>query len=550
MRRTEIPRAAIRAAALLCALWLGGALADRVAAQSNGSSFTDRDRLIEVLGEARRGPTAPCAGLRAQSDLETTIVAAQPLTGPGTGASLCQVHGVIVPEVQFLLELPSQWNGRLYVLGNFGYGGESLTGDYGRAERERAHALGFATVFTNLGHDQNVMPGATWARQNLARRIDFGLRGLHVTTEAAKRFAKLYYGEPPRRSYFDGCSTGGGQGLKAAQRFPADYDGIVAGAPVYDFVRLQLYGWNNQMAIARAPLSQDKVALLAKVILEKFDNVDGVRDGVIGDPAAIDFIPTRDLPHASGGRAGFTDLELEALTRIYRGTVLDGKELAPGLPVGAEPAGQTYLGYGTEPGPLSSGWTDRLIANSAGYVPQRDLIETWLKYLAFDNDDPQMTLEQFDPRRDLPRLSTTTTQILDATDADLSAFRAGGGKLLVYHGWADTGVNPRLTTDYFNRVNQGMGTSKDFFRLFMVPGMFHCRGGVNVDRFDALTSVVRWVEKGEAPEQLTAARVENGKSVRTRPLCSYPSVARYVGRGSTDDITAFRCTDPPGRAHP
>ncbi len=506
-------------------------------AQSNGSSLTESQTLTMLAREPRSAPAVRCHDLRAMSDQNLTIVSADSTT---RGAELCRVHGVVPPEVEFMLELPSAWNGRLYVLGNGGYGGEAVTGDYGIAERTRATELGFATLFTNLGHDSLREPGGGWARGNFAKKLDYGLRGLHVATLAAKEILKHYYAAPVRHSYFDGCSTGGGQALKAAQRFPQDYDGIVGGAPVLDFVELQLYGWNNQMAILETPLSPAKVASLARRVMELFDAADGVRDGVIENPLAVDFEPERDLR----GDPAFTSSEIRALMRIYRGVFVDGKQVAPGVPVGAEGMGQTYTTAGFDSVALESGWATRLIPDAQGYLQQRANVETWLKTLAFPTDAPDRDVTNFDPGRDLPRLKSMA-QILNANDPDLAAYRARGGKLILYHGWADTGVNPMTTVGYFERVRQLLGSGTDeFARLYMVPGMFHCRGGLNVDRFDALSAVIGWVERDTRPQALIASRVEQGRVVRTRPLCPYPQTARYRGTGSTNQAANFSCGKP------
>ena len=504
------------------------------AAQSNGSSLTDSTLLTRLVRDAHTAPAMHCRDLRADTNEQLTVIAADETV---RGSPVCRVHAVIPQEVEFMLELPTSWNGRLYVLGNGGYGGESVTGDYGLAERTRATELGFATLFTNLGHDRTREPGADWARGSYAKKIDYAVRGLHVTTVAAKELVRHYYGTPLRHSYFDGCSTGGGQALKAAQRYPADYDGVVGGAPVFDFIELQVYGWNNQMALLGAALSPGTVAHLAQRITDLFDAADGVRDGVIENPLAIDFQPERDLR----GDPAFTDAEIKALARIYRGVVIDGQQVAPGVPVGAEGLGQTYTGAGFETAAPESGWATRLIPDARGYLQQRANVEAWLRYLAFETDVPDMDITRFDPVRDLPRLQPMA-RMLSATDPDLSAFRARGGKLILYHGWADTGVNPFTTVRYFERVEQTMhGQTHDFARLYMVPGMFHCRGGLNVDRFDAVTAVIGWVENGTAPQALVASRVEQGYVVRTRPLCPFPQSARYRGEGSTDNARNFSC---------
>jgi feruloyl esterase len=524
---------AVGIATLLASEW--------VVAQSNGSSLTEAIRLKTLLKSAAQAPAMRCHDVAALSSASLSIASVEPVPTSRTASAMCRVHGVVPPEVQFLLEMPNAWNGRLYVLGNGGYAGESVEGDYGAAERARATALGFAVMFTNLGHDRVREPGTDWAQGSYAKKLDYAVRGLHVATTAAKDILRRYYGKPTRRSYFDGCSTGGGQALKAAQRFPADYDGIVGGAPVFDFVQLQLYGWNNQMAILDTPLSRDKVALLGQRVMELFDTQDGVKDGVIDNPLVINFDPLRDLPRERAGEPGFTEAELNALARIYRGTYLDGKELAPGVPVGAEPYGQTYAAPGFVPAPAESGWATRLVPDAQGRMQQRDNVEGWLKYLAFEQDDPNMDITRFDPRKDLPR-TAEMSRIMDATDPDLSAFRARGGKMILYHGWADTGVNPFMTVRYYEKVQKAMGANADgFVRLFMVPGMFHCKGGLNVDRFDAVTTVIAWTERQEVPEQMIGSRIEGTTVVRSRLLCPYPQVARYKGTGSTDEARNFSC---------
>jgi hypothetical protein len=295
------------------------------------------------------------------------------------------------------------------------------------------------------------------------------------------------------------------------------------------------------MAILNTPISAAKVALLGRLLMKRFDAADGVGDGVIDDPLAVDFDPQRDLPRDGPPDASFSDEELAALARIYAGTYVDGKQVAPGVPVGAEPWGQMYATPGFEPAPPESGWATRLVADSHGSMQQRANVEGWLRFLAFEQDAPEMDITRFDPRRDMPRMQAMS-RMLDATDPDLGAFRARGGKMLIYHGWADTGVNPVMTVRYYEQLQRAQGGAADgFVRLFMVPGMFHCRGGLNVDRFDGAAAVIAWVERGEAPRRLIASRVDGGKVVRTRPLCPYPQAARYRGSGSTDAARNFSC---------
>ena len=429
----------------------------------------------------------------------------------------------------------------MYVHGNGGYGGQSPDNDYGAAVRAAAIEHGFAAGFSDLGHDAARWPGASWAHDNREAELDFSYRALHRMTVAAKALAGSYYAQAPVRSYFEGCSTGGGQGLKAASLFPGDFDGIAIGAPVFDFIGLQLYGWVNQMAIAKTPLRAELGARLGRFILHRHDHQDGLVDGVISNPASIDFSPARDLPRAGDGTDGFSAAEIDALEQIYRGPTLDGTAIYPGIPIGAEPAGMKYQSGTFDPAPPASGWATRLFPDAEGYQQQRGNVETWLKYLAFRDDDPDYNWQAFDIQRDLPELEYMAG-IMDVRKTDLSDFQRRNGRILMYHGWADTGVNPHMTLDYYQRVWQTMGPdTPEFFRLFMVPGMFHCRGGLNVDRFDVITPLIEWVESGVQPEGLIGARIEAGKVTRTRPLCAYPEVARYRGSGDPDVADSFRC---------
>ena len=221
------------------------------AAQTNGSSFTDAGSIVDRLAGTEIAAASACTDLAGARTAGYEILEARP--DPEFAPGSCTVIGRTSPTVEFVVNLPAAWNRRLYVHGNGGYGGESVRGPYGLAARRRAVARGFAAAFTNLGHDAGASPGASWAHDNREAEIDYSYRALHQATVAAKAISAEYYDRAVAYAYFEGCSTGGGQGLKAAQRYPGDYDGIAVGAPVFDFVGLQLYGWNNQMAIRDTP---------------------------------------------------------------------------------------------------------------------------------------------------------------------------------------------------------------------------------------------------------------------------------------------------------
>ena len=266
-------------------------------------------------------------------------------------------------------------------------------------------------------------------------------------------------------------------------------------------------------------------------------------DGVIDDPRRCPFDPTRDLPTCAGVVAGpgcVTEPQARALKKIYGGVIRDGKPYFPGQPLGAEKAGTSAFG---EPR-SSSGWDRWLIGRDGGKSLQLAYSESFMRYMAFGKPDPSYDWKTFDFEKDPDRMSDIR-RVLNAVDPDLTAFRNRGGKLLMYFGWADTALTPFMAIDYYEKALARNGPdTRDFFRLFMVPGMFHCRGGIGTDRFDAMTTLINWVEGGTTPDSIPAARLEQDQVKRTRPLCPYPRVARYKGSGNIDDAASFACADP------
>ncbi len=393
------------------------------------------------------------------------------------------------------------------------------------------------TAATDTGHSAAAEPGASFAL-NKQKLLDYGFRSLHVTVETAKLLARTYYGTGPAKSYYEGCSQGGREGLTFAQRFPNDFDGIVAGSPAVYQTGTHLARAYWMQGLNANPFPAAKLPLLAAHVYEQCDAKDGLKDGLIDDPRRCAFEPARDLPHCPAGTdqaSCFTTDQIHALERIYGDVMSHGKRFFPGWPVGAEiagPNGQSgWLGQEI-PGPNGPGaWT------SYGYnflryvIPAKEPVDP----------DPARAFSQFDIDQYSDKVEEIH-QIIDANDPDLSAFRKHGGRLLMYYGWADPQLNPMMGVEYFEHVTEKMGAStQDFARLFMIPGMFHCGGGVGTGTFDAATPVVNWVETGKAPERIEASRVVSGKVVRTRPLCPYPQVARYKGSGSIDDSTNFTC---------
>jgi feruloyl esterase len=481
------------------------------------------------------GGRLACPELRSLTGYDFSITSARSVAAGNDAPAHCRVTGQVLPEIRFEVSLPASWNRRFYMFGNGGYAGEAFEAAGRVAQRNRALALGYAVASTDTGHDAASEPLASFAT-NRQKLLDYAFRAVHVTALAAKQVVEAHYGAPIERSYFVGCSTGGRQGLILAQRFPADFDGIVVGAPVLDFSgTMVFYTWFNR-ALGAAPIASGKLKILAEKIYAECDGKDGLADGLIDDPRRCAFSPARDLPRCPGDADGadcFTARQIGALERVYGGVTSAGKRYCPGLPAGAEVAG---------PGGRS-GWEGWIVREGEPTI-SRSFAESFFRYMAFRDKNVEYDWTRFDFDADPTRLEWIHT-VLDATDPDLSRFRERRGKILMYYGWADPALNPLMGVGYYEKVVEALGPSTtDFFRLFMVPGMFHCAGGVGCSSVDWVTALVDWVEKGNAPERIIGARIVDGKAVRKRPLCPYPQVARYKGSGSIDEAESFACARP------
>jgi tannase/feruloyl esterase len=507
------------------------------AAAQNLHSFIDAAKSPLNYSKATVKPQIPCPDVRSLATGGVSITAVEIVAVAEGVPEHCRVTGTIAPEIHFEVNLPAAWNRRFYMSGNGGFAGEVSDIPPRAAVRAAALRQGFVTATTNTGHDATKEALASFARDP-QKVTDYAFRAVHLVALTAKGIATRYYDRPVAYSYWDGCSTGGRQALISAQRFPGDFDGIVAGAPVLNFVDTNVTGLWNARAVADGPLTLDTLKVAADVVYAKC----GGADGVIDDPRRCSFDPTRDLPKCAGasGSGCVTESQARALKQIYGGVVKDGKPYFPGQPVGAEKAGSSPFG---EPRALS-GWDRWLIGRDGGPSLQLAFGESFMRYMAFGKPDPSYDWTTFDFDKDPDRMGDIR-RLLNATDPDLSRFRSRGGKLLMYFGWADAALTPFMAIDYYEKALATNGPdTRDFFRFFLVPGMFHCRGGIGTDRFDAMTAVINWVEGGTAPDSIPAARVEQDRVKRTRPLCPYPRVARYKGSGSIDDGANFACADP------
>lgn len=514
------------------------ALTGTAHAQNAPQPFKDWKN-TSLSGSLRAEPRLQCDAVVRMTTYEFSILSARTISAAAV-PQFCRVLGQILPQVRFELSLPAQWNGRLYMFGNGGFAGEPLDAPARVGIRNAALQRGFAVVQTNTGHDASVEPLGTFATDS-QKLLDYAYRAVHVTAITAKRIIAAYYEQQARRSYFDGCSTGGRQGLMSAQRFPDDFDGILVGAPVLDFTGTIIsYAWNQKQLNAN-PITAEQLRIVADAAYGKCDALDGLSDGVIDDPRSCGFRARTEVPLCSPGAsesACLTSTQIDAVEAIYRGPRSGDTAIGRTWPIGSEISAPFATGS-------RSGWVPWFLAPQSNARPVQSLFgETFMQYMAYGKPDPAYDWKSFDFDKDPQRMESISS-ILDATNPDLTAFRSRGGKILMYFGWADPALNPLMGIQYYEQVNQRMGSStSDFFRLYMVPGMFHCGGGVGTSVFDAFTPLVEWVEKVTVPSAISAERHFDGRPDRSRPLCPYPQAARYKGTGSTDDAANFACLSP------
>ena len=509
---------------------------------AHAQAFADLKKAVVDYSKSELTPTMPCENLARFTAPDIVSMQARMIPASDDAPVHCRVSGMLKPEIAFEVNLPMQWNGRLYMIGNGGHAGEGPD-DAGRAnQRAEALTLGFVMASTNTGHDSRREPGASFVVSNPQKAIDYAYRAVHLTATTAKDVAKLFYSRPVDRSYWNSCSNGGRQGLIEAQRYPADFDGIVANAPWVDQTGFTIGAMWNERVLSEAPVSSAKLALVAERVMAKCDRIDGLADGIIDDPRRCNFDPVTDVPSCPAGADSATCLtpaQATALKKVYGGPTSKGKPFFPGFMYGSE---AVVAGRGGAP---SSGWMNAIVAAQPGAKPADiNLAECTMRYLVFTPPRSDYDYKTFDFDRDVRQLEAWG-KLANANNADLSAFNRRGGKLVMTYGWSDQILQPMMGVNYYERAVATNGPkTRDFFRLFMVPGMTHCAGGVGPDRNDGVTAVIDWVEKGKAPDSIVATQATGSKIVRTRPLCPYPQVARHKGEGSIDDAANFRCVAP------
>jgi feruloyl esterase len=493
-------------------------------------------------------PDAGCAALSvgdfsALLDAPTEISKTWTLGDP----QQCRLRGLVSPNVGFEMALPERaaWNGKLIALGCGGFCGD-LDQVYNVCTEVARR--GYACVINDLGHRGTPFQGA-WAYQNLAAKVDFGYRATHVSTIAAKAIVAAYYGGGAGRSYFVGCSTGGRQGLVSAQRFPDDFDGIIAGAPIRDLTNATMQivwrGRADRDGNGRPILTAAKLPLLHRAALARCDAADGLSDGVIGDPLHCAVDPEALRCTGAEREDCLTDEQISVVRRLYAGAQdSHGRRLGPG---------EVFPGS-------ELGWAGNFVATGEGPSIDYLLGAENYRYLSLLPDPgPTWKPEDFDFDRDPPRLALMEA-LFSGSNPDLRRFKERGGKLIMYHGWTDVVVPPGYSVDYHDLVTATMGgraRTDEFYRLFMLPGVDHCRGGAGADSVDWLTALEAWVEHGQAPDRLVGVALKSpgnflgldpppaADNVRlSRPYFPFPARARYDGHGDPQSAGSFRRVEP------
>jgi feruloyl esterase len=456
------------------------------------------------LVAGRGGPPAGRGGQAGRGVAEPTLPAH------------CKVTMVLRPTVESSINVElwmpvENWNGKFLAVGNGLFAGAIQ----GYGDMQRALSLGYATAGTDTGHSGANGYDATFALGHPEKVVDFAYRAVHEMTVKSKELINAFYDQAARYAYFKGCSTGGRQALMAAQRYPLDFDGIIAGALANRFIHMGTAAFARSVNVARHPeqeLSAAKTQMVNAAVMQKCDTL---HEGFLNDPRQCAFDFATLLCYGAESDSCLTRPQLQAVQEYYSGVKNSKGELI---------------------------FSGQAIGNPV--PPSRSTAPTYVDpvvaILAFQN--PDYDWKTFDLDRDMPVIDQKVG-FVDAVDPDLTAFKAHGGKLFLYAGWSDTTITPQNTVFYYESVLNKMGKNQgDWVRLFMVPGMAHCRGGLGTDIFDSIGTLEAWREKGVAPAQLTAA---NAQASMTRPLCPYPQYAKYKGAGNVKDAANWACAAAP-----
>ncbi|MSO29889.1 MAG: tannase/feruloyl esterase family alpha/beta hydrolase [Acidobacteria bacterium] len=468
--------------------------------------------LVAGLVHASLAAAATCESLFSLALPNTQITSASMIDG------VCRVAATLTPsadsDIKIEVWLPDAagWNGKFQAVGNGGWAGVISSGGLAAGVGD-----GYATASTDTGHVGNT---AAFALGHPEKLTDMAHRAVHEMTVQAKALINAYYDSAPTLSFWNGCSFGGRQGITAAQRYPDDFDAIVAGAPAVNWMDLHVGRTAMNLAANKAPIPPAKYPVIHDAVLQACDGLDGVKDGVLENPLACRFDP--EVLQCKGGKDGpscLTSGQVKSAQAMYTGVKNPetGAVVVPGLEPGTE------LNWAVLGGPSPNG--NALEAE---------------KYIV--HQDPKWNLRSFDLKKDL-ELASAVDPALSSSSTDLKAFFDRGGRLLMYHGFSDPQVPDRNTIDYFTKVADGAGKGLvgTQLQLYMVPGMDHCQGGPGTDRFNKMAAIESWVATGAAPNRIIGSHVTAGKVDRTRPICPFGQVAKWDGVGSIDDEASFAC---------
>lgn len=469
-------------------------------------------------------------------DAPTQVTEARVVEAAGDVPAYCRVEGYVIPQVGIEVWLPaSNWNGKFLKIGCGAFCGS--TGPSLDWLCKGPLRKGYACIASDMGHRSSGFDGK-WAFNNPQAEIDYGYRAAHVATLAGKTITEKYYSRAPARSYFLGCSTGGRQGLVEAQRFPWDFDGIVAGAPAMNLASIQMdYLWGTLAVSGGDGKPMFSVADLQGVhraVLAECDEADGLKDGLLEDPRRCEFDPSRLVCRPGAKTECLSQVQVEALTKLYSGPPLRRGRIRTG---GVMPGSELAL--------------DRSFILSFS--------QDFFRYMAFLPDPgPKWQAQELDFDRDYERFGMMEA-LYGASNPDLRHFKAAGGKLILYHGWNDALISPLNTLDYYATAMNTLGgraATQDFLRLFMIPGMNHCGEGEGAWAIDYLSYLEAWVEQGRAPEMMVSAHVKDtgltdlrfpldpAKVTFMRPVYPYPLWAKYKGAGDPNGIENFSPVEP------
>ena len=485
----------------------------------------------QIQDSVKNSACLPCAELKKLKIPDVLIAQTELFNEP---VQHCKVSGIIGSEINFEIALPENWNSKFFMSGNGGFAGSIQTN----------HAQitdGFATAGTDTGHQGHLLK-ADWALNDMMKQVNFGHLAVHRTAVTAKEIISQYYCSEIKYSYFLGCSRGGGQGMVEAQRYPDDFDGIIAGAPGIDFEAIAIENIQNANAVFPNPnnlkkpeITLENLNLLDSLIMIECDEIDGIKDGIINDPTECHF-KLDNLPKCKNDNAEsncFTSAQLKALKIIYEGTKVGGRQISVGFPYGNESENWNWPTMITGP-PTMPFLLDHPSVQFA-------LGTEIFKYFIFN--DSTWNYNSFD-FVNLPANFEMVFENLNATSIDYDKFRRVGGKMIIYHGWADAGISPLETIRHYNEVAKLDPNVEDYLRLYMLPGVLHCQGGPGPNEADWLEIIQDWVENGNSPDKVVLSKTENEKITMQRPVYPFPSKATYKGTGDPNKEDNFIKSSP------